>query len=68
MITSVRLPEEIEKKLEMLVEMTGKKKSSFIIEALRDHLDDLEVGCPKIAFRPSPIFGPESCGGERWTA
>ena len=42
MITSVRLPEEIEKKLEMLVEITGKKKSSFIIEALRDHLDDLE--------------------------
>jgi RHH-type rel operon transcriptional repressor/antitoxin RelB len=42
MLTSVRIPDEMEQKLTMLVELTGKKKSSFIIEALKEYLEDLE--------------------------
>ncbi|MBP6218639.1 MAG: ribbon-helix-helix protein, CopG family [Oligoflexales bacterium] len=42
MTTSVRLPEELEKKLMVLCAMTGRKKSSFIIEALTEHIQDLE--------------------------
>jgi predicted DNA-binding protein len=41
MTTSVRLPEDLEKKLKALSALTGKKKSSFIIEALTDYLDDM---------------------------
>ena len=42
MITSIRLPDNLEKRLAKLAKMTGKKKSSFIIEALTEYLADLE--------------------------
>lgn len=42
MITSIRLPKELEKKLIALSTITGKKKSSFIVEALTEYLEDLE--------------------------
>ena len=42
MTTSVRLPEELEKKLTAICSVTGRKKSSFIIEALAEHIQDLE--------------------------
>jgi RHH-type rel operon transcriptional repressor/antitoxin RelB len=42
MTTSIRLPEELEKKLTALSTLTGKTKSSFIIEALNDYIDDME--------------------------
>lgn len=42
MITSIRIPDDMEQKLDQLVELTGKKKSTFIIEALRDYIDDLD--------------------------
>lgn len=41
MATTVRLPEELEKQLTKMAKLTGRKKSSFIIEALREHLGDM---------------------------
>ena len=42
MITSIRLPDDLEKKLTAFSKITGKKKSSFILEALREYLEELE--------------------------
>ena len=42
MTTSIRLPEELEKKLTALSKITGKKKSSLIIEALTEYMNDLD--------------------------
>lgn len=39
---SLRLPEEISKRLESLAETTGRSKTFYMIEAIREHLDDLE--------------------------
>jgi len=41
-MTSVRLPEEMESKLNRLCALTHRAKSFYIIEALAMHLDDLE--------------------------
>ena len=39
---SLRLPEDISKRLENLAEITGRSKTFYMIEAIRDHIDDLE--------------------------
>jgi len=42
MPTSVRLPEEAEKRLSALAAITGRSKAFYIREAIMEHLDDLE--------------------------
>ena len=39
---SLRLPEEVSKRLESLAEITGRSKTFYMIEAIREHIDDLE--------------------------
>lgn len=39
---SLRLPDEVTQRLEHLVELTGRSKTFYMIEAIRAHLDDLE--------------------------
>jgi RHH-type transcriptional regulator, rel operon repressor / antitoxin RelB len=39
---AIRLPEEIEARLQALVERTGRSKSFYVREAVLEHLDDLE--------------------------
>jgi RHH-type rel operon transcriptional repressor/antitoxin RelB len=39
---AIRLPEEIEKRLEVLAKRTGRTKTFYAREAILEHLDDLE--------------------------
>jgi RHH-type transcriptional regulator, rel operon repressor / antitoxin RelB len=39
---AIRLPENIEKRLEKLARRTGRTKSFYVREAILEHLDDLE--------------------------
>ena len=39
---SLRLPDEVSQRLEHLVQLTGRSKTYYMIEAIREHLDDLE--------------------------
>lgn len=39
---SLRLPDELRRRLEQLSQETGKSKTFYILEAIREHLDDLE--------------------------
>jgi len=39
---SMRLPDEVSKRLEHLAELTGRSKTFYMIEAIREHIDDLE--------------------------
>lgn len=39
---ALRLPEDIEKRLEALAKATGRSKSFYAREAILEHLDDLE--------------------------
>lgn len=39
---AVRLPEEIENRLDSLAKATGRSKSYYVREAILEHLDDLE--------------------------
>jgi len=39
---TVRLPEQIEKRLAALAKKTGRTKTFFVREAILEHLDDLE--------------------------
>ena len=39
---AVRLPEDIEKRLDTLAKRTGRSKSYYAREAIIEHLDDLE--------------------------
>jgi len=39
---SLRLPQDISKRLENLADLTGRSKTYYMIEAIREHLDDLE--------------------------
>lgn len=41
MIT-VRVPEDIETRLDRLAKLTGRTKTYYVREAIEDHLDDLE--------------------------
>lgn len=40
--TSIRLPDEIGQRLDDLARYTGRSKTFYILEAIREHLDDLE--------------------------
>ncbi len=40
--TSLRLPDDIGHRLTKLAERTGRSKTFYILEAIREHLDDLE--------------------------
>ena len=42
MTYSIRLPHEIEKRLDKLSIETGRSKSFYVKEAIIDHLDDIE--------------------------
>jgi len=39
---SLRLPDDLSARLQHLAEATGRSKIFYMIEAIRDHLDDLE--------------------------
>jgi RHH-type rel operon transcriptional repressor/antitoxin RelB len=39
---ALRLPKEIEERLEALVRKTGRSKSYYVRQAILEHLDDLE--------------------------
>ena len=39
---SLRLPEDLSNRLEKLAERTGRSKTFYMVEAIREHLDDLE--------------------------
>lgn len=39
---AIRLPDEIEKRLDVLAQKTGRTKTYYVREAVVDHLDDLE--------------------------
>ena len=41
-VTSLRLPEDVSERLERLVRRTGRTKTFYLLEAIREHLDDLE--------------------------
>lgn len=40
--TSLRLPDDIGHRLTELAERTGRSKTFYILEAIKEHLDDLE--------------------------
>ena len=42
MTYSIRLPHEIENRLEKLSTQTGRSKSFYVKEAILEHLDDIE--------------------------
>jgi RHH-type rel operon transcriptional repressor/antitoxin RelB len=42
MVVSLRLPEDISSRLQNLAKKTGRSKTFYMIEAIREHLDDLE--------------------------
>ena len=42
MTVSLRLPEDISNRLQNLAQRTGRSKTFYMIEAIRDHLEDME--------------------------
>jgi len=42
MTVSLRLPDDLSKRLTTLARRTGRSKTYYMIEAIREHLDDLE--------------------------
>ena len=42
MAVSIRLPEDLSNRLQNLAEITGRSKTYYMIEAIREHIDDLE--------------------------
>ena len=39
---SLRLPDELVQRLNHLADLTGRSKTFYMIEAIKEHLDDLE--------------------------
>ena len=39
---SLRLPDEISQRLQRLADLTGRSKTFYMVEAIREHLADLE--------------------------
>ena len=39
---SIRLPDDVSIRLQDLAQLTGRSKTFYMIEAIREHLDDLE--------------------------
>jgi RHH-type rel operon transcriptional repressor/antitoxin RelB len=42
MNVSLRLPDDLSNRLQNLAQLTGRSKTFYMLEAIRDHLDDLE--------------------------
>lgn len=42
MAVSLRLPEDVSSRLQNLSQLTGRSKTFYMVEAIREHLDDLE--------------------------
>ena len=42
MAVSLRLPDDLNLRLSDLADKTGRSKTFYMLEAIRDHLDDLE--------------------------
>ena len=42
MAVSLRLPDDISSRLQNLAQRTGRSKTYYILEAIREHIDDLE--------------------------
>lgn len=40
--TSLRLPDDLNTRLNVLAQRTGRSKTFYILEAIREHLDDIE--------------------------
>ncbi len=39
---SLHLPDDVSQRLEHLAEQTGRSKTYYMLEAIREHIDDLE--------------------------
>jgi RHH-type transcriptional regulator, rel operon repressor / antitoxin RelB len=39
---SLRIPDEVSVRLEQLAQRTGRTKTYYMLEAIREHIDDLE--------------------------
>jgi RHH-type rel operon transcriptional repressor/antitoxin RelB len=39
---SLRLPDDVAQRLQSLADATGRSKTFYMLEAIREHLDDLE--------------------------
>ena len=39
---SLRLPDEVTQRLENLAALTGRSKTFYMVEAIREHIEDLE--------------------------
>jgi len=39
---SLRLPDEVAQRLQRLADLTGRSKTYYMIEAISEHLDDIE--------------------------
>lgn len=39
---SLRLPDDVSRRLQQLAERTGRSKTFYMLEAIQEHLDDLE--------------------------
>jgi len=57
---ALRLPEDIEQRLEALAKRTGRSKSFYAREAILEHLDDLEA-----AYLSDEIMKRVESGKER---
>lgn len=41
--TSLRLPDDLGKRLDALAQRTGRSKTFYILEAVREHLEDIYI-------------------------
>lgn len=39
---SIRLPQDVEERLDVLAAKTGRSKTFYVTQAIREHLDDIE--------------------------
>ena len=39
---SLRLPDDVSQRLEQLAALTGRSKTYYMVEAIREHIEDLE--------------------------
>ncbi len=71
---AIRLPEDLEKRLEELAKRTGRTKTYYVREAIVEHLDDLEdlylaearlqalhSGEDRVADAPAPYLRVGDC-------
>ena len=73
-VLAIRLPQDLEKRLEELAKRTGRTKTYFVREAIVEHLDDLEdlylaearlqalrSGEDRVADAPAPYLRVGDC-------